>query len=74
MINLMINHMTNLMINYMTNRIINHMTNHMINYMINHMIFFIRETLKKWTKICLDAENDYYGNCIVRIGSSYPKV
>ena len=32
------------------------------------------ETLKKWTKISLHAENDYYGNCIARIGSSYPKV
>ena len=32
------------------------------------------ETLKKWTKISFDAENDYYENCIVRIGSSYPKV
>ena len=32
------------------------------------------EMVKKWTKISLHAENDYYGNCIVRIGSSYPKV
>ena len=32
------------------------------------------ETLKKWTKISLHAENDYYGSCIVRIGSLYPKV